>query len=84
MRGAVNLYKSKDDKPGAGSGLAGGKTRKKAQFTMEIDEGTGGAAPAAAGADEEEEEQEPDFPDVKLDELLDDFDDMTLGEDNEA
>ncbi|OBZ65533.1 60S ribosomal export protein NMD3 [Grifola frondosa] len=80
MRGAVNLYKSKEHKPGAGSGLAGGKTRKKAQFAMDVDgedqqqDDDAGAAPA------DTEEEEPDFPDVKLDELLEDFDEMTLGE----
>ncbi|EKM57529.1 uncharacterized protein PHACADRAFT_138716 [Phanerochaete carnosa HHB-10118-sp] len=76
MRGAVNLYRAKDDQPGAGSGLAGGKTRKKQQFDMEIDE----SAPVPPAADEEEEEDETDFPQVKLDELLEDFDEMTLEE----
>lgn len=76
MRSAVNLYKARDVKPGAGSGLAGGKTRKRAQFEMDVDES---AAPAAAPeATDDEVEEEPDFPDVKLDELLDDFDEMTL------
>lgn len=81
MRGAVNLYRAKDDKPGAGSGLVGGKTRKKQQFDMDVDEGEQ-PAPAPA-ADEVEEQDEPDFPDVKLDELLEDFDEMTLGEQQE-
>ena len=75
MRGGVNLYRVKNDKPGAGSGLAGGKTRRKAQFDMDVDEVPSASAPA-----EEEGEDEPDFPDVKLDELLEDFDDMTLEE----
>ncbi|KIP04741.1 hypothetical protein PHLGIDRAFT_109206 [Phlebiopsis gigantea 11061_1 CR5-6] len=74
MRGAVNLYRVKNDQPGAGSGLAGGKTRRKAQFDMDVDEVSSVPAPA------EEEEEEPDFPDVKLDELLEDFDEMTLEE----
>ncbi|KAH9947139.1 NMD3-domain-containing protein [Amylocystis lapponica] len=81
MRGAVNLYKAKDDRPTAGSGLAGGKTRKKAQVAMDVDEGAGGNTPAAGA--EVEEEAEPDFPEVKLDELLEDFDEMTL-DDQEA
>ncbi|KAF9814203.1 hypothetical protein IEO21_05214 [Rhodonia placenta] len=84
MRGAVNLYRARVDRPGAGSGLAGGKTRKKTQFAMDVDEGAGAADPAVdstSPADEEKEEDEPDFPDVKLDELLEDFDEMTLGDD---
>lgn len=76
MRGAVNLYRSKDAKPGAGSGLAGGKTRKKAQFDMDVDE----APAAAAPADDEEGEEEADFPEISLNELLEDFDEMTLEE----
>ena len=82
MRGAVNLYRAKNDKPGAGSGLAGGKTRKKAQFEMDVDEGEQ-AGPAAAAATDGEEDDEADFPDVKLDELLEDFDEMTLDENHE-
>ncbi|KAH8101088.1 NMD3-domain-containing protein [Cristinia sonorae] len=73
MRGAVNLYRAKDERAGAGSGLAGGKTRKKAQFDMEIDETS--APPADSDI-----EEEADFPDVKLEELLEDFDEMTLDE----
>ncbi|KAF7796379.1 hypothetical protein EIP86_007556 [Pleurotus ostreatoroseus] len=81
MRGAVNLYKARDVKMGAGSGMAGGKTRRKGAgaFDMDVDEQE--AQPPAQGgeaAEEEEEEPEPDFPEVKLDELLEDFDEMTL------
>ena len=82
MRGAVNMYRAKDHQ--AGSGPAGGKTRRKGQFDMEVDEA--GAAPASASAPAaapeatEDEEEEADFPEVKLDELLEDFDGMTLEE----
>lgn len=79
LRGTVNLYKSKNDNPGAGSGLAGGKTRRKGQFDMEVDESQ--AAKATAPTDDEEDE--PDFPEVKLDELLEDFDEMTLGDEED-
>lgn len=79
IRGSVNLYK----KPGGGSGMAGGKTRRKAQFAMEVDQ----AVPQQPepvqiqeGTEETDNEEEPDFPEVKLNELLDDFDEMTLGE----
>ncbi|TCD61077.1 hypothetical protein EIP91_009061 [Steccherinum ochraceum] len=74
IRGTVNLYKSKDVKMGAGSGLAGGKTRKKGQFEMEVDDA------ATAPTDDEDGEDEADFPEVNLDELLEDFDEMTLEE----
>ncbi|GBE80278.1 hypothetical protein SCP_0214970 [Sparassis crispa] len=78
MRGAVNLYRAKSDKPGAGSGLAGGKTRRKTQFAMDVDEGVAHAETAEEQAAETDIEDEPDFPEVKLDELLEDFDEMTL------
>ncbi|EIM89212.1 NMD3-domain-containing protein [Stereum hirsutum FP-91666 SS1] len=99
MRSAVNLYKAEQAmKTGKeGSGLAGGKSRKKAQFAMEVDsggdaqmgEGEGmeqdesGPVEAAAGGEETDDdvEEEPDFPEVKLDELLDHFDELTLGDD---
>jgi nonsense-mediated mRNA decay protein 3 len=77
LRGAVNLYRAKNDKPSAGSGLAGGKTRKKTQFEMDIDE-AGQAESTAPATIEDGDEEEADFPDVKLDELLEDFDEMTL------
>lgn len=77
MRGVVNLYRAKDERPSAGSGFAGGKTRKKAQFDMEVDEAH---TPAPSHEDEDDGEDEADFPDVKLEELLEDFDEMTLDE----
>ncbi|KAH9848799.1 NMD3-domain-containing protein [Lenzites betulinus] len=85
MRGAVNLYRAKNDLPGAGAGLAGGKTRKKSQFGMDVDESAmeqeqATPAPVADAEATDDEEDEPDFPDVKLDELLEDFDEMTLEE----
>ena len=82
MRGAVNMYRSKNDRPGAGAGMSGGKTNLKGQgqFDMDVDESMAAEAnpPAAMESTEEEEEDEPDFPEVKLDELLEDFDEMTL------
>jgi nonsense-mediated mRNA decay protein 3 len=83
LRGTVNLYKAKNDKPGAGSGLAGGKSRRKGQgqFDMEVD--ASHPTETAPTVDTEDEEDEADFPQVKLDELLEDFDEMTL-DDTEA
>lgn len=105
MRAAVNLYKASGgtDKMGAGSGLAGGKTRRKAKagvdgggsMDIDMDEehavhhdtihseqhmGNVGENVDVDETDEEEEEEEADFPEVRLDELLDDFDEMTLQE----
>lgn len=70
MRGAVNLYKADvnmktETKP---------RGPKKAQFAMDVDE----AAPRVENEDDEEEE-EADFPEIKLDELLEGFDELTLG-----
>lgn len=86
MRGAVNLYKAREQDvkmAGAGSGMAGGKSRKKAQFAMEVDEraeASKGLEAAAGGTAGDEEQEEPDFPEVKLDELLENFDEMALGD----
>ncbi|TDL24889.1 NMD3-domain-containing protein [Rickenella mellea] len=89
MRAAVNLYKAQNPGMNAGSGLAGGKTRRKAkgQHSMDVDEAqTHGGQPEAGTqnsdmvAGEEDVHEEADFPDIKLDELLENFDEMTLGE----
>ena len=58
--------------------MAGGKTRKKGQgqFDMDVDEHA--HAPDAGTETDGEVEEEPDFPEVKLDELLEDLDEMTL------
>jgi len=91
MRSAVNLYKAQGIN--AGSGLAGGKTRKKgkSQNEMDVDEGEGPSredvpAPGVEmrDADPSEVDEEADFPDVKLDELLENFDEMTLGDGEEG
>ncbi|KIJ62127.1 hypothetical protein HYDPIDRAFT_114971 [Hydnomerulius pinastri MD-312] len=80
MRGTVNLYKAKDIKMNdvvAAAGRKGGK----GQYGMDVDE----AAPVPiVKGDGGDAEEEPDFPDVKLDELLEDFDDMTLGDTEET
>ncbi|KZP26946.1 NMD3-domain-containing protein [Athelia psychrophila] len=80
MRGAVNLYKAKDDVNMSGPGVvASGKGKKKTQFAMDVDAGAEEEEAAAAETDDDAEE-EPDFPEVKLDELLEHFDEMTLGD----
>lgn len=81
MRGAVNLYRVKNEAPGAGSGLAGGKTRKKGRGQFDMDVENSESVPAAPeSVTTETAHDEPDFPDIKLDELLEDFDEMTLDE----
>jgi nonsense-mediated mRNA decay protein 3 len=75
MRSAVNLYKAPTDvNMTAGSGLAGGKTRRKAPAAVQEEDTDMDDARTEGG----EEHDEADFPDVKLDELLEDFDEMTL------
>jgi len=86
MRGAVNLYKAPNDVKMTGVGTGAGKGKKRAQFAMDVDERVGDdketpvQTEGVAEEEEEEEEEEPDFPDVQLDELLENFDEMTLGE----
>lgn len=91
MRGTINLYKSTPGEPDPdakmddGSGTKrGGKKGKRAQFAMDVD---AAAAPAAEDtaedATEEGSEHEADFPEVRIDELLDNFDEMTLGANTE-
>jgi nonsense-mediated mRNA decay protein 3 len=81
LRGTVNLYKaSKDVNMDMGSRTAAsGKSRKKTQFSMDVDE-SAVAAGRALGSGDVEVVPEPDFPEIRLDELLEGFDEMTLGE----
>ncbi|KAJ7229208.1 RNA binding protein [Mycena pura] len=82
MRGVVNLYKAPMQDTQMGTlpvqrRSGGGKgSRHKAQFAMDVD----AAEPEVdvAGVDDEDED-EADFPEVQLDELLEGFDEMTLG-----
>jgi len=76
MRAAINLYKNAEVPAPIPAEAKKGK--KQPQYGMDVDQDTAGSAAAT-----EEEDGEPDFPEVRLDELLDDFDDMHL-EDNGA
>ncbi|KAG6827590.1 hypothetical protein H0H92_011213 [Tricholoma furcatifolium] len=81
IRAAVNLYKAPDVKM-AGPEETKGKKKKRAQFAMDVDEAQEPEEVVRTTIDEEDAgEDEPDFPEVSLDELLDDFDEMTLGPD---
>jgi nonsense-mediated mRNA decay protein 3 len=72
MRGAVNLYKAPVDVKMRSEGAG----PRKNQYAMDVDE--------HQGLQEEENEEEADFPEVQLDELLEGFDEMTLGTDEVA
>ncbi|EIN08160.1 NMD3-domain-containing protein [Punctularia strigosozonata HHB-11173 SS5] len=91
MRGAVNLYKARGpQKINAGSGMAGGKTRRKVKLDpsagqMETESADAQMAEIASSVDENAaDENEADFPEVKLDELLEDFDELALGDEEEV
>jgi nonsense-mediated mRNA decay protein 3 len=85
MRSAINLYKAEkmdDTKQGnSGSRTSGVKERKKAQYAMDVDEVVEPVPEPVSEATDEE--AEADFPEVRLDELLENFDEMTLGEEEE-
>ncbi|KAJ7982824.1 NMD3 family-domain-containing protein [Mycena polygramma] len=87
MRGAVNLYKAQNVDapmgPPPGERPRGGKGKgRKAQFAaMDVDmvEEAPPERVADVGDEEDEEAEEADFPEIGLDELLEGFDEMTLG-----
>lgn len=77
IRAGVNLYKAPDVKmapPVKGE-------KKRAPYAMDIDE-VGPQEVVKATVPAEDREEEADFPEVSLDELLEDFDEMTLGADD--
>jgi len=74
MRSAVNLYKADVDMKAAAAAEAK-KGPRKPQFAMDVDETT-----PTRPEDGEEEEEEADFPEIQLDELLEGFDELTLGD----
>ncbi|KAK0458727.1 NMD3 family-domain-containing protein [Desarmillaria tabescens] len=70
IRGAVNLYKAGDVQMKSDKERPRGKRNN--QYAMEVDE-----TPAIKTDDEPDE---ADFPEVRLEELLEDFDEMTLAD----
>lgn len=81
LRANVNLYKAKDVKM---HDVNAGR-KKGGQYGMDVDELRPGPSDGAgAGVETEDAEEEADFPDVKLKELLEDFDEMTLGDGEKA
>lgn len=81
LRANVNLYKAKDVKMHD----ANAAKKKGGQYGMDVDEARPEPADGATvETDGEGAEEEGDFPDVKLEELLEDFDEMTLGDGEKA
>ncbi|KAI9569852.1 NMD3 family-domain-containing protein [Boletus coccyginus] len=83
LRSNVNLYKAKDVKM---HDMNAGR-KKGGQYGMDVDEvrpEPGDGAGVGVEADGEDAEEEADFPDVQLGEMLEDFDEMTLGEGEKA
>lgn len=77
LRASVNLYKAKDVKM---QDVNTGR-KKGGQYGMDVDEARPQSGDGAGvEADDEDAEEEADFPDVQLEELLEDFDEMTLGD----
>jgi nonsense-mediated mRNA decay protein 3 len=81
LRSGINLYKATDVLM-APPDVEKKSSRRKVQYAMEVDEPSPVVehvpSSTVPGANEEEEE-EPDFPEVNLDELLEGFDELTLG-----
>jgi nonsense-mediated mRNA decay protein 3 len=86
MRSAINLYKG-NARSGAASGAVedvtmgrpkGSGKKRGNQFAMDVDGQAGLVAAAPSEDGTQDEGNEADFPDVKLDELLDDFEEMEL------
>ena len=75
MRGAVNLYKIQKDEAAEtaeiAARMAGGKQRAKGQLDPDVQ---------MTDDVQEDDEDEADFPEMRLDELLEEFDEMTLQE----
>lgn len=69
--------------PPGESRAGGGKgSKRKAQFAMDVDvieDAPPERVVDVADVEEGEEEEEADFPEVGLDELLEGFDELTLG-----
>ena len=83
LRANVNLYKAKDVKMHDAS--AGRK--KGGQYGMDVDSvgpEPGNGAGGGVEGEEEDAEEEGDFPDVQVEELLEEFDEMTLGDGEKA
>ncbi|KAF8812129.1 NMD3-domain-containing protein [Phlegmacium glaucopus] len=78
LRSGINLYKANEVKMAPPD--VEKKPRRKVQYAMEVDEpGPVVGLVSSSNVPGADEEEEPDFPEVKLDELLEGFDELTLG-----
>ncbi|KAG6894166.1 hypothetical protein C0992_007262, partial [Termitomyces sp. T32_za158] len=66
------------------SGGAKGKKKKRAQFAMDVDDNEEPDEVVQTIVTGIEEDEEADFPELSLDDLLEDFDEMTLGPDGQT
>jgi nonsense-mediated mRNA decay protein 3 len=79
LRASVNLYKASDVKMAAPTKSRGGK---RAHYAMDVDEPEAPSLEAQSETDRDNQEDakpEPDFPEIGIDELLEEFDELTLG-----
>jgi len=89
VRSAINLYKGTSRSRGAGAPgdtvvgreKESGKKRGN-QFAMDVDELTEPATGVPSEDGDDDEGNDMDFPQVKLDELLDDFEEMGIQDEN--
>ena len=83
LRSGINLYKATDVRMAPPDvEKKASRPGRKVQYAMEVDEPDPVVehVPSSTVPDaNEEEEEEPDFPEVNLDELLEGFDELTLG-----
>jgi nonsense-mediated mRNA decay protein 3 len=78
LRSGINLYKATDVRM-APPDVEKKSSRRKVQYAMEVDVPVVEDVPPSTVSGANEEEEEPDFPEVNLDELLEGFDELTLG-----
>lgn len=89
LRSGINLYKAPEVTMAGSEAPPTKKSKKRAQFAMDVDEAVVPEVievvnPSNIPNPEEEDGDEVDFPDIQLDELLEGFDEMTLGAGGEA
>ncbi|PVG01482.1 putative NMD3-nonsense-mediated mRNA decay protein [Serendipita vermifera] len=89
LRSAINLYKGTttrgtgDVTMGRAKDSSSGKKKPGAQFAMDVDDQPSEPIHEASEAGETEDPNEADFPEVKLDELLEDLEEMGIHDEEE-
>jgi nonsense-mediated mRNA decay protein 3 len=90
IRAAINLYKgSQPEKENADTQMAaptstgGARGKGKKQYAMDVDMGQQ-TNQSANDSSTTGEHDEPDFPEIKLDELLDDLEDLDINDEQET